>query len=360
MLFTIIYFGVLKVITSIKSPLIKRLLKVFFIFLLTFSISISAKILIFDFFLIPSTSMEDTLFTQDVILVNKLKYGPRLPRSPFDIPWLNIVFYFNENAKKRIKKGNWWDYKRLSGTTAIKQGDVFVFNSTWKKQFIMVKRCVALSGDTLYINDGEIFTNDNQFVEPNTVKNKYRFNVKNKMALYKALDSLALNDIVLKNIGGEINEAILSEFELNQLKKYEFVSSVSKQIDTFISNKTFVKLPDKKWTFDNMGPIIIPEKGMQIPLNTETFELYKSAINSSEGFKIKEIDGVYYIDGKEVNNYTFKQDYYFMVGDNRKRTMDSRAWGFVPASNIIGKVQCVLFSNYQDRFRWDRLLKSID
>ena len=109
-----------------------------------------------------------------------------------------------------------------------------------------------------------------------------------------------------------------------------------------------------------MGAIIIPKKGMRISLNTETFALYNRIINSSENCKIKDIDGVYYIDDKKTTNYTFKQDYYFMMGDNREGTQDSRAWGFVPEENIIGKVQCVLYSNYQDEFQWDRLFKSVN
>jgi signal peptidase I len=109
-----------------------------------------------------------------------------------------------------------------------------------------------------------------------------------------------------------------------------------------------------------MGPLIVPKKGMQIPLTPKTFALYKRAINSSENCKIKEVDGMYYVDDKKVIEYTFKKNYYFMMGDNRKGTADSRRWGFVPEQNIIGKVQCVLFSNYGGEFNWDRLFKAVN
>jgi signal peptidase I len=132
------------------------------------------------------------------------------------------------------------------------------------------------------------------------------------------------------------------------------------QIDTFSVNKKLFCNLSKKWTLDNMGPFVVPKKGMKINLNPETFSLYRDAINSSENYLIKEIDGVYYINNNKINTYIFKQDYYFMLGDNRKYSINSRFWGFIPESNIIGKVQCVLFSNYQSNFQWNRLFKSVN
>lgn len=117
-LFAIIYFGVLKAVLLIKNAVFKKLAKSIFILIFLFSIVIFSKLLFFDIYKIPSSSMENSLFPNDVILVNKLKYGPRLPRSPFDIPLVNIGYYFNDNARKRIKK-YWWPYKRLSGTSQI-------------------------------------------------------------------------------------------------------------------------------------------------------------------------------------------------------------------------------------------------
>ncbi|WP_373943613.1 signal peptidase I [Polaribacter sejongensis] len=256
-------------------------------------------------------------------------------------------------------KENWWSYKRLSGITNIKQGDIFVFNSTWSKQFILVKRCIGLPGDTLQIKNGTIYTNNNEFIEPRSVKNNYKFKAENKATLYKALDSFS-NNVILKNSYNKFNLASLTASQLEHLKKQDYIDSVSIQIDTFAQKKLFVNLPSLQWGFDNMGPIIIPKKGMKIILNKETFAIYKRAINSSEGCKIEEIDGFYYIDSQKATYYTFKQDYYFMMGDNRKGTLDSRKWGFVPEENIIGKVQCVLYSNYGGEFNWSRLLKAVN
>ena len=159
--------------------------------------------------------MENTLFANDIIVVNKLKYGPRLPRSPFDIPWVNIAFYFNENAKKRIDE-NWWPYRRLSGSTTVKQGDVFVFNFPGKKKTIVVKRCVALPGDKLSIKNGIIYTNNNLFSEANSVKNKYAFKITNENNMAKAIDSLGYN-INFKN-NSTFKMASLTKSELEYLE----------------------------------------------------------------------------------------------------------------------------------------------
>ncbi|WP_187269415.1 signal peptidase I, partial [Algibacter pacificus] len=140
-------------LTKIKNRYLKTAFKSVFNLVAFFLIVVALKIFVFGVFKIPSSSMKNALFPKDVILVNKLKYGPRLPRSPFDIPFVNIGYYFNENAKKRFKE-YWWPYKRLSGTASIEQGDVIVFNSPWEKDFILVKRCVAISGDTLHIENG--------------------------------------------------------------------------------------------------------------------------------------------------------------------------------------------------------------
>lgn len=357
-IFAATYSLTLRYISLIHYCFLRKIVMTLFLFFFLLTSVISLKILVFDVYKIPSSSMENRLFTDDVILVNKLNYGPRLPRSPFDIPWINIAFYFNDRAKKRINK-DWWAYKRLSGTSTIKQGDIFVFNSTWNKNYILIKRCVALPGDTLNIKNAAIYNNNKLFASPDTEKNNYKFRIKNKKNLSKAIDSLDSNTIRINNWNDKIIEANLSKFELSFLKKFNCIDSIKIKIDSFVEGKTFVKTPKIKWTFDNMGPLVVPKKGMQIKLNKETYALYERAINSSEDCKITQLNDVYFVNNKKVIIYTFKQNYYFMMGDNRKETLDSRRWGFVPESNIIGKVQCVLWSNYQGEFRWNRLLKNV-
>ena len=214
-LFLIAYVVVTKLSVVIKNSLLKKYTKSGIIFLFLFSIAIGIKLFVLDIYKIPSSSMENTLFTKDVILVNKLKYGPRLPCSPFEIPWVNIAFYFNDNAKKRIDE-NWWSYRRLSGTTRVKQGDIFVFNFPGKKKTIVVKRCVALPGDKLSIKKGIIYTNNNLFSEANFVKNKYTFKITNENNMAKAIDSFGY-DINFKN-NSTFKMASLTKSELEYLE----------------------------------------------------------------------------------------------------------------------------------------------
>ena len=358
-LFIVIYKLTLHFISLMPFGFLKKMFMGVFLFLLLIFATIGIKLLVFDIYKIPSSSMENLLYPGDVIVVNKLKYGPRLARSPFEIPWVNIAFYFNENAKKRIKE-DWWDYKRLSGTSTIKQGDVFVFNSTWSKDYILIKRCMGLAGDTLRIKEGAVYTNSKLFVPAATERNNYKFRIKNKQHLYKYLDSLNLSYVMLRRVNNQFYEANLSKYDRDQLKKAKLINTISIQLDSFNGNNgLFCKVPNKQWTYDTMGPFVVPKKGMQIHLNSETFSLYQTTINGPENAKVTFLDGNYYFDNKKIDTYTFKQDYYFMMGDNRKGTMDSRSWGFVPETNIIGKVQCVLFSQKDNEFQWDRLFKML-
>ena len=177
-LFFLFYKGFVFFKNYIKNNLLRTYYKNFFLILMIIFIGTSIRLFVFDFYLIPSSSMKNTLLPKDVILINKLKYGPRLPRSPFDIPIVNIGYYLNENAKKRIKE-YWWPYKRLSGTTNIKQGDVIVFNALWDKDFILVKRCVAIAGDTLQIKNGIVYING-KIYKVDTEKHKYKFEIEDK------------------------------------------------------------------------------------------------------------------------------------------------------------------------------------
>ena len=304
--------------------------------------------------------MENMLFPGDVIVVNKLQYGPKLPRSPFEIPWVNLGFYMNKDARARMKE-TWWDYTRWGGTTTIKQGDVFVFSLNTSLTYFVVKRCVGVPGDTLRVNNGEIYANTILYHSPKTVNNNCSFRIKNKAKLYKLMDSLKMegninHDYKSKNRASALFS--IQEFEL--LQNRQCIDSIKKIIDDYDSAKEkILKTPTSKWTLDNMGPIVVPKKGMEIHLNPTTFMLYEKVLHLFEKSTISEKNGSYYSNGKKITTYKFKLNYYFMMGDNRKETIDSRSWGFLPETNIIGKVQCILFSNKNDEFQWDRLFKML-
>lgn len=360
-LLSLAYFLMNTFLTKIKNRYLKTAFKSVFNLVVFFLIVLVLKIFVFGVFKIPSSSMKNALFPKDVILVNKLKYGPRLPRSPFDIPLVNIAYYFNENAKKNVKE-YWWPYKRFSGAEAIKKGNVVVFNSLWDKDFVLVKRCVAVSGDTLQIEKGIVYINGKVY-KVKTEKQKYKFEIINeKKTFRKTLNGQGLSHVnFMKSSSGYILKAKLSQNEVNIIKNLESVKNFQLVLDTFKpKQKLLTKLPNKKWTYDDMGPITIPKKGLQIDLNQDNYLLYKQTINKFEKANLKHVDGKFYVKGKIATTYTFQKNYYFMMGDNRKATSDSRVWGFLPEENIIGKVQCVLFSNFKNKFQWNRLLKSVD
>ncbi len=342
----LLYFCINRYLALIRFGVLRETIKVIVMFLFLIISVVSFKLLVFDIYKIPSPSMENLLFPGDIIVVNKLTYGPKLPQSPFEIPWVNLAFYMNKNARAKIKD-EWWDFSRWSGTTPIRQGDVFVFNSIWKKDFIMVKRCVALPGDTLQLINGEVFINHKLYHSPKTVKNNCSFKVKNKDLLYKILDSLEIEgNVVFDNKTNNRASAQFSIKEFELLQNLQCMDSVKKIIDVYdISNTKILKTPTSQWTMDNMGPIVIPKKGMKINLNPVTFMLYRKALNKIEKNDISEKNGSYFKDGKQIFSCQFKLNYYFMIGDNRKETADSRAWGFLPETHIIGKVQAVIYSN---------------
>lgn len=347
----------LRILTFFKSRNVKlgEILKVFFLIVFIFILSIGLRLLVLDIYKIPSSSMNNTLYTNDVIVVNKVKYGPKLPRSPFEIPWVNIAFYLNEKARKSIKD-NWWDYHRLSGTTPIKNGDVIVFDM-FSQNIVIVKRCMAIAGDTLEIKRGNVYINNESLNPSKNIVDNYEFKVRERRELSKKLDSLNF-DINLYKIGKSSFRTNLTREQKIVLKTMALIDSVKIVTDTLP-----VKYPESKfvtWTLDNYGPYIIPKKGMTISLTSENYSLYNKVINDHEGIELKHTEGLFYLNNKQVVSYTFKKDYYFMMGDNRMGSEDSRFWGLVPEDRIIGKVQCVLVSNFRDKFQWSRLLKTIN
>lgn len=319
----LLYSGLLCFLALIKFkyPFLNNVIKGMFLFLFVFFMAISIKLLTFEVYKIPSSSMENTLFHNDVIVVNKLKYGPRLPRSPFEIPWINIAFYANKKVRDS-RNISWWNYKRFSGTTIIKNGDVMVF-TMFENNMAIVKRCMGIAGDTLKIKKGNVFINNKYFNPSILINNADKFKVSDRKIIYKKLDSISTNTLST-------------------------------------TSSLYPKSKNLHWTLDDYGPFIIPKKGMTIYLTPENYVLYSKVINTHENVELKEILGSYYVNGNKVTSYKFKEDYYFMMGDHRKESMDSRYWGFVPESRIVGKVQCVLFSNYQNEFRWDRFFKSVN
>ena len=359
----------------------------------------------FQAFKIPSSSMESSLYTGDHLFVSKLAYGPKLPQTPLTIPFTHNVIAGKESYSKLIQN----DYRRLKGFGYVKRGDYVVFAfphgdtvlvrepaadyytyvRTLGREYTInhygpvkvrpsdkkdhyVKRCVAVAGDTLTIKDGQVYVNSQPQENWPGVQNSYMVVTDGKKINQKNLDKLGLNLRELwyyPELPG-YPEMPLTADMLEKVKSYANVLSVTQNIDSYPPDYPDSELTifpfssDFKWTRDNFGPLWVPEKGETVELTVENLPLYQRIITSYEGNRLEVKDGKIYINSEEVQSYTFKQDYYFMMGDNRHNSLDSRYWGFVPEDHIVGKPAVIWLSidgnrRFPNNIRWRRFFKFV-
>jgi len=361
---------------------------------------------------IPSGSMEGTMLINDYLFVSKVSYGPRLPMTPLAIPLVhNTMPLFGGRS---YVDGVQWKYHRLPGFGKVERNDVVVFNfpnndtvmldnppgdyysdvralgrdAVWNrpgnkviwrpvdKRENYIKRCVGVSGDIIEVRDGVVFVNGKQgdlfphqrmeyriMAEPNFLLSD-EFIEENHI-LYRGVEP-ATSAIVV----GMENETVA------QVRNMPGVKSVTPYVEpkgTFmVQELVYPQKPELfKWNKDNYGPIVIPKKGYTIALTPENIVLYRRAIQVYEQNKFEERDGKCFVNGKEAAQYTFKMDYYWMMGDNRHNSLDSRFWGFVPEDHVVGKASFVWLSYgskaadepndpyTQKGIRWKRLLRSV-
>ena len=359
----------------------------------------------FQAFKIPSSSMESSLYTGDHLFVSKLAYGPKLPQTPLTIPFTHNVIGSRESYSTLIQN----DYKRLKGFGEVETGDYVVFafphgdtvltkapaddyymlsRTIGREQVIKaygplkarpsdkkdhyVKRCVASAGDTLEIRDGQIYVNGTaQEVWPG-VQNTYKVVTNGQRINQVILDDLGLNIRELaysQNLPGYNHMPLTAEM-LEKVIKLPNVVSVTQNIDVYPADypdswmTIFPFSPDYKWTRDNFGPLWIPSAGATVELTLENLPLYERIITAYEGNSLEQVDGEIYINGEKARSYTFAQDYYFMIGDNRHNSLDSRYWGFVPEDHIVGKPALIWLSidgnkKFPNNIRWRRFLKFV-
>lgn len=364
------------------------------------------NIFFFQAFKIPSSSMESSLLTGDHLFVSKLTFGPRIPQTPLTIPFTHNVIFGKESYSTLIQN----EYRRLKGFRSVERGDYVVFGFPdgdtvltkapaddyyavcrfYGKEYAVksygplivrpadkkdhyVKRCVAIHGDTLSVVNGRVYVNSQaQEVWPG-VQTTYNVVTDGSRINLKTLEKLGLNLSELsfdESLPG-YPQMTLTAAMLEQIKACANVRSVEEQVDVYPPDypdsylMLFPFKEDFRWTRDNYGPLWIPEAGATVRLDSHNIALYERIIRVYEKNELKiTSDGHFIINGKETDEYTFKQDYYFMMGDNRHNSLDSRYWGFVPEDHIVGRPALIWLStdsakSFPSNVRWKRFLKFV-
>ena len=337
--------------------------------LLAFAIAWFIRTFIFQGALVPSSSMENALFPGDFVLITKWNYGARIPMTPLAIPFLHQYIPFTDKPcylnRSRIP------YLRLPGFSEIKRNDVVVFNYPGElerpvdRRTFYVKRCVALPGDTMEIFEKKIIINGDTMQGLHSLKFNRKIVTKDKIE-EGFMDSIGIHE------GGSLehpNEYVfsLSDNQARLIRKRIRVS----QIETVMATRSlfqehiFPHQPGINYNIDFIGPIVIPKKNTVIILDDKNIVFYEKIIRDFEKNMLEVKRGRIYINGKLAQSYTFKMDYFFMLGDNRDQSSDSRFWGFVPEDHLIGKVWLTFFSfdsrkQGWDKVRWNRIFRIID
>lgn len=326
-------------------------------FVLIVGYTITVRLFFFEVFRIPSYSMDETLNIGDIVLVNKLHYGAQLPRSPFEIPWVNIACYFNDNARMRMNQ-KWWRYGRLKGISEINHNDVLVFHFPYDDRSYFVKRCIALPGDRLQIKQSKVFINDSLITEAATIKQKYRVSYSDTSILHSYLMN---QNMRWRSSAKRRFSSFMMAKQAYAISSLDGVTQCEPVPDNrLIVDNYFFDNKKLKWNYANFGTFIIPRKGDVIDLRSNAGVYLRKILETFEGVHWNHKEKCFYDGSKRVISHCFKHNYYFMMGDNRTNSVDSRSWGVIPEEKIVGKVDCVLFSKTDRGFNWSRFLKMVD
>jgi signal peptidase I len=355
---------------------------------------------------IPTGSMEKTLLVNDFLFVNKMSYGARIPQTPLSFPFVHNFMPFTKTVPSYIKEVQ-VPYKRFPAFSAVNRNDVVVFNfpagdtiindeehgslvpyyDVLRNEFNgnrealnaqypvlvhpldktdnYIKRCVGIAGDSLQVKEGVLFVNGKPAMQSATSQTEYivqtngtpistdffqtELGIDTEIPTDQLRFSQNKSDVLVINMTPE---------EAAKVKKLSNVQSVVLYSDNMVGQTFPYNESLFPWTVDNFGPIRIPKKGDVVTLSSSNIDLYRRLIITYEHNTLDEVNGKFILNGKEATQYTVQLNYYWMMGDNRHRSQDSRYWGFVPETHIVGRASLIWFS-YENGPRWKRLFSAI-
>ena len=397
----------------------------------------------FETFTIPTGSMEGSMLVGDYLYVDKISYGPKIPQTPFSVPFIHNVL-----PKTLMKSYTSWfslPYTRLPGLRKVERYDAVVFSFPpgdtaitsvslvghnyyerlrnmaineaggsvitfsenpekylRKARYILtnnpglqarpldkkenyVKRCVGLPGDTLSVINRQLHINSVPIKNPDNLQHEYKVEILNQGKISKIRSLLDLTDLdfvtqtdrsgrrniyMEKTPDGYATIIYLTKSEKDILTG----SGLSKSIN--VMSKEMYKgglhmFPNthteefNQWTPDDLGPVYIPKAGRTVTLSQRNIDMYTRVISVFENHELEITEEGVIIDGEIASTYTFEQDYYWMMGDNRHNSADSRMWGFIPEDHVIGCASFTWFSKQnvaqhgESKIRWNRMFKSV-
>lgn len=323
--------------------------------------------LFLEAFTIPTPSMEKSLLVGDFLFVSKIHYGPRTPKTPLQIPLTHQKIWGTEIPSYV----DWIQLPqfRLPGLTSIKRNDVVVFNYPAEDEHPVdlktnyIKRCVGVPGDQLEVRDLQVHINGEPLENPPKMQFRY-FIYTNEIINDRVFRKYDISEFSLQRGGYLVYTTPETAEEFRNLAFVDDVK-VMKMPQDQVNPRIFPDATMFSWNEDFFGPLTIPAEGANVPMTPENVAMYGEMITYYEGHDDVNIEnGVLFIDGQKVENYTFNQDYYFMMGDNRHNSEDSRFWGFVPADHVVGKAFFIWLSldpdqNFISKVRWNRLFNLI-